>query len=292
MDPALLIKWAMTVSLLLIVFGLGLRATFADAAFLFRDLFRSPHRLLRAIVAMFLVVPAIAVAMAMLFDLPQPVKVALLAMAVSPMPPILPGKQMKFGGEARFVYGLLVSVSLVAIVVVPLAVEVLAWLFRRDVHVSVRVIATAIAVTILAPLGAGLLLRHVAERAAERLAPWVARFGTVLLVASGAFILVNAYAAIALLVGSGAIVAFVALAVLGIAVGHGLGGPNPRERTVLAIAAPMRHPGVAIAIAHATFPNDPLSPAAILLMLVVGVIVTTVYGRLRSPSNGDETKLA
>ena len=66
MDPALLIKWAMTVSLLLIVFGLGLQATFADAAFLFRHLFRSPHRLLRAIAAMFLVVPAIAVAMAMM----------------------------------------------------------------------------------------------------------------------------------------------------------------------------------------------------------------------------------
>jgi BASS family bile acid:Na+ symporter len=292
MDPSLLIKWAMTVSLLLIVFGLGLRATFADTAFLFRELFRTPHRLLRAIVAMFLVVPAVAVAIAMLFDLPQPVKMALLAMAVSPMPPILPGKQMKFGGQARFVYGLLVAVSLAAIVVVPIAVEVLSWLFQRDVHVSVRAIATAIAVTILAPLAAGLIVRHVAEHAAERLAPWVARFGTVLLIVSGVFILINAYPAVALLVGSGAIVAFVALAVLGIAVGHSLGGPNPRERTVLAIAAPMRHPGVAITIAHATFPNDPISPAAILLMLLVGVVVTTVYGHFRSRSNTDERKPA
>ena len=59
MDLAQLIRWLVTVSLLLMVFGLGLRATWADATFLIRHLFQPPHRLLRAIVVMFIVVPAI-----------------------------------------------------------------------------------------------------------------------------------------------------------------------------------------------------------------------------------------
>jgi len=50
---------------------------------------------------------------------------------------------------------------------------------------------------------------------------------------------------------------------------------------VLAIASPMRHPGVALAIAHATIPDDVLAPAAILLLLLVGVLATSLYGRLR-----------
>jgi BASS family bile acid:Na+ symporter len=280
MDAAHLIKWMVTASLLLMVFGMGLRATFADATSLFRDFFRSPHRLVRSLVSMNLIVPAIAVAIALLFDLPRPVKIALLAMAVSPVPPILPGKQMKFGGNVSYVYGLLVAISLVAIVVVPLSVELLGWTFGRDLHVGPGVIAQAIGMSILLPLVAGLVVRKLAPGVAERLAPWVTKIGTVLLVIGAALILWNAFPAIVRLVGSGAILAFAALAVIALAVGHLLGGPDPHDRTVLAIASTMRHPGVAIAIAHTTYPDDRLAPAAVLLFLLIGVVVTTIYGKL------------
>ena len=280
MDLAQLVKWVVTVSLLLMVFGLGLRATWADATFLIRHLFQPPHRLLRAIVVMFIVVPAIAVAIAKLFDLPEPIKLALLAMAISPVPPILPGKQIKFGGEPRFVYGLLVAVSLASVAVVPLAVEFLGWLFQRDVHIGTSVIAKAIAVSILAPLVAGLLVRQLAPGFAQLSAPWVARIGTLLLLVGAVLILAHAWPAVVSLIGTGAIVAFTVLVALAVAAGYLFGGPDPNDRTVLAIASPMRHPGVALAIAHATFPDDVLAPAAILLLLLIGVVATSIYGRL------------
>jgi BASS family bile acid:Na+ symporter len=280
MDAAQIVRWTVTVSLLLMVFGLGLRATWADATFLIRHLFEPPHRLLRAIVVMFIVVPAIAVLIAKLFDLPLPVKLALLAMAISPVPPILPGKQIKFGGGPRFVYGLLISMSLVSVAVVPLAVELLGWLFQRDAHIGAGVIAKAIAVSVLGPLLAGLLVHQLAPGFAKRAAPWVARVGTLLLVAGSALILAHAWPAIVSLVGKGAVVAFAVLVALAVATGYLFGGPDPDDRTVLAIAAPMRHPGVALAIAHATFPDDVVAPAAILLLLLVGVLATSVYGRI------------
>ncbi len=116
MEPAQLIRLALTASIPLLVFALGLRATFAETTTLFRELLRPPNRLLRALVAIYVIVPIATVALAILGDLSRPVKVALLAMAVAPIPPILPGKQLKFGGEKTYVFGLLVAVSLVAIV--------------------------------------------------------------------------------------------------------------------------------------------------------------------------------
>jgi len=281
MDLAQLVRGLVTASLLVMVFGLGLRATWADATFLIRRLFQPPHRLLRAILVMFFVVPAIAVLIAKVFELPQPVKLALLAMAISPVPPILPGKQIKFGGDPRFVYGLLVAMSLVSVAVVPLAVELLGWLFQRDVHVGTGVIAKAIAVSIFVPLAAGLLVHQLAPGFALRTAPWLARIGTLLLLVGAVLILAHAWPAVVSLIGKGAVVAFAVLVALAVAAGTLFGGPDPDDRTVLAIASSMRHPGVALAIAHATFPDDVLAPAAILLLLLVGVIATSIFGRLR-----------
>lgn len=281
MDIAQVVKWAVAASLLLIVIGLGLRATLADTLSLFRSLFTRPHRLLRSIVAIYGAVPLAAVAFALLFDVPPPVKLALLAMAISPLPPLLPGKQMKFGGEASHAYGLLVAIALVSIVVAPLAVDALAWVFRRDVQVDAHAIARTVALSILAPLAVGLALRWRFPTLAERLAPWITRLGTALLVIAGLLILVNAWPAIVSLLGSGAIVAFAVVSLVALVAGHLLGGPDPADRTVLAIAAPMRHPGVALVIARATFPDDQLAPAAILLFLLVGAIVTSAYGQFR-----------
>lgn len=278
MELAPLVKLAVAASLLLLVFGLGLRATFADATFLFRTSFEPPHRLLRAIGAMYVIVPLIAATLATLFDLRPPVKIALLAMAVSPVPPILPGKQLRFAGDARFVYGLLVAVSLAAIVVVPVLVRVVGWLFGRELHIGVAVIARSVALSILVPLLLGLIVRQLAPRVAERIAPWASRLGSVLLVVGLVPILIASWPAFVALVGSGTLLAFAAAALAAIVAGHWLGGPDPHERPVLALASAMRHPGIAIAIAHENFPDDALAPAAILLFLVVGVVATSIYG--------------
>jgi BASS family bile acid:Na+ symporter len=84
----------------MLVFALGLRASFADATGLFRNLLRPPHRLPRALTAMYLVVPAVQIGPGLLFDPSVPVRTAMLAMAmaIAPIPPILPGKQLSFGG--------------------------------------------------------------------------------------------------------------------------------------------------------------------------------------------------
>jgi BASS family bile acid:Na+ symporter len=79
------------------------------------------------------------------------------------------------------------------------------------------------------------------------------------------------------LTGDGTIIALAAFVLVGLAVGHLLGGPDPEDRTVLALSTASRHPGVALAIAHATFPEQQLVLAAVLLYLLVSALVSMLY---------------
>ncbi|TMA88180.1 MAG: hypothetical protein E6J74_28000 [Deltaproteobacteria bacterium] len=106
-DLAQLIPLAIQASIFLLVFALGLRASYADATYVLRR----PGLLARALFAMYIVVPVFAAILAALFDLTRAVKVALLLIAVSPVPPILPGKQLKFGARARCLWTTMFSVA-------------------------------------------------------------------------------------------------------------------------------------------------------------------------------------
>jgi bile acid:Na+ symporter, BASS family len=64
---------------------------------------------------------------------------------------------------------------------------------------------------------------------------------------------------------------------IGLAAGHLLGGPDPDDRTVLALSTATRHPGVAIAIANANFPGGKLAVAAVLLYVLVSAVVSIPY---------------
>jgi BASS family bile acid:Na+ symporter len=281
MEPAHLIKLAISASILLLVFALGLRASFGDAVSLFRTLFSPPHRLLRAVFAMNIVVPVVATAVATVFDLSLPVKVAVLAMAVAPLPPLLPGKQLKFGGTSNYVFGLLVAVSLAAVVMVPLGVDVLGRVFHRESHLGVAQVAQLVGTTILFPLFAALVVRRFAPGVAEQAAPWLSRLGTILLVAGLVPVLVQVAPVMLSMVGNRSVLAITLVVAAAIAAGHWLGGPDFDERTTLAIASAMRHPGIALAIATLNFPEEPRVAAAVLLYLLIAIGATSIYGAWR-----------
>jgi len=277
MNPADLIRLALTASILLLVFALGMRANVEHATYLFRR----PGRLLRGFLAMGVVVPVVAAALVARVHLDPAVEIALLLMAVSPIPPILPAKLLDLGGRSRYVFGLLVAASLIAVVVVPLAIEVLGWLFHREAHVGAGVVARVVGVTVLLPLVIGLVVRRVAPRAAERIAPRVSGIGNGLLLVGLVAVLVFMAPAIVTLVGNGTILVIAAIVGAGLVAGHWLGGPDPDDRTALAIATSTRHPGVALAIARLNFPEETRVPAAVFLFLLVNALVTLPYGAWR-----------
>jgi predicted Na+-dependent transporter len=273
MSIAAVIVAVVKASIALLVFGLGLRGTLRDATYLLRR----PNLLARALLSMSVVMPLTAFLIASLFRLHPAVKVALIALAMSPVPPFLPSRAMKAGGESAYTIGLFTATSLLSIAIVPITVWLFGVLFRVPFDVSSAEIARVVAGGVLIPLLIGMGVRHFAPAAAERAARLVTLLAMGVLVAGAIPILFSTWRAIETLLGNGTVLAIVAMTFIGLGVGHFLGGPDRDHRTVLALSSAARHPGVALAIATANFPGDKSVPAAILLSLVITSLVSAPY---------------
>jgi BASS family bile acid:Na+ symporter len=273
---------ALQASIMLTVLGLGLTATFQDATFLFRR----PRLLLRAVLSMNVIMPIIAALIATTFALPFEVKVALVSLAVSPVPPIIQKKQITAGGRQEYVVGLLVAMSVLAIVLVPLTVEIIDHVFDRAAVIGPLAIAKIMFMTVLLPLSVGLLIRRWAP-AAEKASGAIIAIAGILLVIAVVVLLFGLWPTIRTFIGNGVVLMCMVLAVIGLIVGHLLGGPRPGDRTALALSTSSRHPAVALAIATSGAISEPKPELGIILMyLVVATIVAIPYQkwRVRTPA--------
>jgi BASS family bile acid:Na+ symporter len=261
------------VSVLLNVFAIGLRVSAQDATYLFRR----PGELARALLAMNVLMPLFAVVLVSSFDLRPAVRIALVALSLSPIPPLLPNKMVKAGGTDSYAIGLLTAVGLLAIIFVPFAVEIIARVRQVPLQMTAASIATLIFVTTMLPLGLGVAVHSFVPALAKWMAKPIAQIAGIGLLACVVAILFAAAPAIWTLVGNGTVIALAAFVLVGLAIGHFLGGPKPENRTALAISTASRHPGIALALAQANFPEQKLAMAAVLLYLLVNAIVAIPY---------------
>jgi BASS family bile acid:Na+ symporter len=119
--------------------------------------------------------------------------------------------------------------------------------------------------TILAPLVAGIAVRRVWSAVAHRVTGPVAALGSAFLIASAVPIVIGLATTVLSLVTDGTILGLGSFALAGLFIGHVLGGPEPADRPVLALATASRHPAVAMAIAHTNFPDQRFAGAAVFL---------------------------
>lgn len=273
MDLQTLILLALQGSVFLMVFALGLQARPEDALYLFKR----PGQFARSLLSMIVIMPIVALALWYAFDFPDAVKIALITLSVSPVPPILPKKGLKAGGRESYTIGLLVGLALISVITVPLAVKLVGFVMGRQTSMDFLQVAKIVTQTILVPLGGGIAVHRFFTSLADKIAKPITLISTIALVVGLVVILYVAMPAISSLTGSGGILAISIFVVIGLGVGHLLGGPDPDDRTVLAIATATRHPGVALAVASANSPHNKLVLAAILLALVVNMVVTIPY---------------
>lgn len=258
-------------ALLALVFALGLNAHFQDLAWLWKR----PGLLLRSLLAMDVIVPLAALLLALFLDLPRHDLIGLLAMAVSPGAPFVPQKQMKLGGRLPYVYSLIVTVSLLAIVTIPLTVALGGFFFPAHAWVAPREIAKLVGLLFLLPLGFGLAVRQWLPALAVRLAKPLALAANALLGVLALLILIRVFPAM-LRLGPLALFAIVLLTVVALAAGHLLGGPHPEDRAALAVASATRHPGLALLVANANFPEERIA-AVVLAYIVVSGLASFPY---------------
>jgi len=269
--PAVMI--ALQLSLALLVLSIGLNTRLRDSLFLFRH----PALFARSVLSINVIMPVLVLWVALVFALKPPVALALLALSMSPIPPFLPISTSKAGGEISYTVTLLAAESVLAIGLVPLAAWLLSLILQTELQVPANKIASIVGLGILLPLALGILLRWLKPRVADRLAKPVSIATIVLLIAGFVPLVAFTFTPMMSLIGNGTILAIVAIALIGLGVGHLLGGPDPKERPVLALATASRHPAVAIAIASSMFPEAKLAPAAVVLALIVTALASLPY---------------
>src|SRR5215510_958527 len=169
---------ALKVSIPMQVFATGLGASWRDTVYLFRR----PWLLAGSIVARNVIVPVIAVVLIKTFPFHVAIAITLGVLAVTPVPPLLPKSEIKAGAHSGYVLGLLVSQALLAIVLVPVTIELMDWAVGGRAHFSASHVAALIGMTILAPLAAGILASSFLPKL-RRLAPQILMVGTLLLIA-------------------------------------------------------------------------------------------------------------
>lgn len=259
--------------MMLVVFCIAL-AVRPEAA---SEIVGRPALLARSLIAMYVCAPVIAICVALVLDLDHALRAALVVLALSPVPPVLPRKEVAVRGTASFAIALLTIAAALSIFVLPLGLALVGRLIGRTLDLPIVSIGPILLFSVLLPLGAGMVTRRFAPALAARLMRPLSRVATAILLAAVAAVIIAARRGIVAEAHGISIAAIMLASAACLAVGHLLGGPDPNDRTVLALSTAARHPGVALAVCHALEPDDPTLTAGVLLYFLVGAAISISY---------------
>ncbi len=275
MTDSLVPEWLLSAYALATVFtvmfdvGLGI----VPGEFLW--LWRRPGLMARSLFAVLVAVPAIALAVTRLLELPRPAEVGLMVMAVSPGAPVALQRSLGAGAHRSFAPGLQVTVALLAVVSLPASIALLDQVYAASASVPPVQLMKQVFVAQLLPLGLGVAVGRLRSDWAHWLEPRLARVWRFLVVGLAVLAIVGFWGA--MLRAGPAVAAATVLITLGsIAVGHGLGGPDPTTRTAVGISAAARNPGLALLVV-AVNSAPPAVKVTVLSYIVVSALTLLPY---------------
>jgi BASS family bile acid:Na+ symporter len=260
----------MTWSVKALIFGLGLNVRFRELFYLWAH----PARLVKAFLAMFVLVPLVALAIGYYLPVSPTVQLLLLVLTICAGAPALPNKLMKAGGDQAYVYSLLVNASLISILIIPFAASYIGqwWAKESDEVITTAMVGQTVALSFVLPLCLGILVQYWFPAVADRLSePIISVFGTILLVLA-LIMMVFVFPKLAAL-NTIDFVAIALFALISLAVGFALGGPELDDRFSLALSSAVRHVGLSLIITLQYFPKSQLLPALLAYLLVVQLVV-------------------
>jgi BASS family bile acid:Na+ symporter len=225
---------------------------------------REKHRIVRAVVANFLLVPLLALGVSRLLGLDRPLEVGLLLLSTGAGAPFLIKLTQAAGGDVALSASLLLVLVPGTVLFMPLLVP---WI-EPQAKVSPAAIAVPLTLTLLVPLAAGLWIRGRRARVAAWLWPRMGKLSSVSLVVLLALTLALNVGRIAGIFGSGAILA--AFLVIGGAfvIGALISSPNWTARTTLGLGTAQRNIAAAMVVASESFHN----PDTLVLVVIASLV--------------------
>lgn len=278
MNPATILKLVLLLGIVLLVAGIGIRARPEQTLLLLRR----PALALRAMLAMYVLVPLFVLLLVRFVPLQAGVGAVLLGFAVSPVLPPWAKKGAAAGGKDDYAIGLQVLSSVVALLGIPLMIGIGYRMFGVTTTLEPMAVERVLLITVAVPLALGMGLTRFYPHAAPRLGALADRVGGVIVLLGTVVLVIAKGRAMLGVLGQGTLVVTVAVILFGMLVGHLLGGPDPGNRGALASASVLRHPATALMLASGAFPEREATViGAVLLYLLTSLLITVPYERWR-----------
>jgi len=266
-----LINLLVIVTLIEMMVTVGLRVTFAEVTATAKD-----RRLVaRALLANYLLVPAVTIALLLLFRANPLVAAGFLVLAVCPGAPFGPPFTGIARGNVPVAVGLMVILAGSSAIISPeLLAVLLPWLTEgATVQVDpLRLVATLLATQLL-PLLAGLLIRHRYPELAAKVQGPLELVSKILNLTVASLILVTQFSMLMEIRLLG-FVGMLALLAASLIIGWAVGGPARESRKTFAVTTALRNAGVGLVIATGSFAGTPAASA------VVAYAIVCVFGTL------------
>jgi BASS family bile acid:Na+ symporter len=245
------------------MFGLGLGLTVQQIV----EPLKNVRLVIMALLANFVIVPAVAYLLARILPLAQDLQIGLLLFSVVAGAPLSIKATQIANGDMRFAVGLIALQVVATVIYLPLTLPLLI----PGVAVDAVAVAMPLILQILLPLAFGLLMNARYDQEAEMTRPIMSEISNISLALMLVLNLGNVGSVLGLL-GTGAILAVLLLIAAGFAAGYLLGGPNASTRRALAIGTGQRNFAAAFVIGGGKFPERP----TVLLLLLAASLISMV----------------
>lgn len=276
MDNPILLVF-ITVTIFSLMLTMGVNHSFQQLTFLWR----LPGLLLRSLLAVIVLVPAVVGLLLWVFELPLAVATGLAVLAATPGAPLTYKRSQMAGGDPTYTASLQLTLALLAVVMTPLILVIFCTLFELGAgRVSPFEVARQVAEVTFLPVITGLLIQHFAPKLAEVMGKPLQLLANILFI--GLFIVLIILLVLSpdlrmtLNLGWLPATAIVIMAGTSLTIGHLLGGPSQEQRSVLAIASIARNVGLALFIAELSDYGQNFIPT-LLTYMILGALLAVPY---------------
>lgn len=268
-----LISILATITLFELMVAIGLSVTVAEIV----SVARNWRMVCRAVLANYILVPAAAMGLLMLFRAHPMVAAGFLVIAACPGAPYGPPFTAMVKGNVIAAVGLMVILAGSSAILAPLLLQVLLPVIAKNEPISInltKMIGT-LALSQFLPLCVGIYVRERHPALAAKVKRPASQLSMVFNLLLVGIILVVQFPMLAAIRPMG-YVGMLALLTAALFAGWALGGPEGDDRKAMLMATSVRNVGVGLVIAAASFPGTPAVTAATAYALIQSIVMALV----------------
>jgi BASS family bile acid:Na+ symporter len=243
--------------------------------------FKDTNLMGRALLANFVIIPILGFVISRFFYQPLDFRTGFLLLAMAPGGLLALQFARVSKGNRVFAAALLLVFCLLAILITPVFVY---WFFPAEGagRLPFGWLTMMLLLLIVVPLVLGRMLQKIIPEQAPKLGLWLGRLSIVIFIIAA--VMAGRYKTPAIkLMGTNGIAAIVLLILCSWAVGWLIGGPEVRNRKVLAISSSMRNVGVCLPLASNYFAGTDVSIPILAfsgIMIPMNMVFALVTGRI------------